>query len=576
MGSSLIAGANFAVRGLRSFAEWVEIEEARVGVLYGPNASGKSALASSFLLLRCQRDLFRLSFMEGEGGFADFHDAARSRDPEARIDFRIRCAVDGAAALLPPGLPTPDPVRWNFELDLSYAADPFDGGQSGILVELSIDLVEEDLRTRIFYAASKPEGGELFFSTAEALGLPFVRARAIRTDEARPEPESELERGIAIAEGILSDTHGEAAARANRLVESLRAIRKEALIQREFERIVLAEPSTDRGWGAWTKHRTRTRSYSSGELKYLRSLADMLVAECLGDAGIRSMRSREGGREIRLSFYSVFGEILEAAGFAPEHRENPSFIFPASEDSRWGRMPRPSCATARGASRLVLRAFGDYAAWLRDTVNFALCADGEGRYSLEDGGLTEAYGKSILDLRQKRGGEALVPEGRDHDPFLLDIEERRGVLRDFLSECGLGNDLEFRIATSEHSAIMLVRDGERRGLGETSAGVRRLVVISAALLYLPWGSFVTVEEPEAGLDSNLQGRMADLLKLLARTTGATLLVETRSRDLVEAFGPYRRPETGVEEGKDRRVRRSPGVIGTRESEDGLVRVTELG
>jgi len=564
------SGATYAVRGIRSFADWVEFDEARIGVFFGPNSSGKSALISAFLLLRGQTDIFRLSFVEGGHGFADFLDAIKDRSPEGRIEFRIGCSVDAAKAMLPSGLPTPDPVRWRFEVSLIYAADPFDGGQSGILVELSLDLVEEELRTRIFSASSRPDGGELSFSTADALALPFVRSRLVGTDEARADPEAGLERAIAIAEGLLSTSRGEATERARRLRDSLAAIRREALIQREFEHIVLAEPEEGKGRADWTRHRTRSRSYLSQELKYLRSLSDMLIAECFEGAGIRSMRSRESGREIRLSFYSVFGEILEAAGFSTANRTRPRYHFPARVDAAAGEGAPRGCATARGAGALVLSASGEYFAWLRDTVNISLCSDESGRHSIEGGGLEASYGRAILAMREAREGEALVPEGREADPHLLDIEARRHSLHAFLSDCGLAEDLEFRPGSSEQSAIMLVRAGERRKIGDSSEGLRRLVVLSVALLYLPWGSLVSIEEPEAGLDSWFREKAAKLIRLLAKAAGAAILVETRSPEFVEALGPFRSPEGTRERGPEAKV------VGTRDSEDGLVRVTELG
>jgi len=173
-------------------------------------------------------------------------------------------------------------------------------------------------------------------------------------------------------------------------------------------------------------------------------------------------------------------------------------------------------------------------------------------------------------MREAREGEALVPEGREADPRLLDIEARRHSLHAFLSDCGLAEDLEFRPGNSEQSAIMLVRAGERRKLGDSSEGIRRLVILAVALLYLPWGSLVSIEEPEAGLDSKFREKAAKLIRLLAKATGAAILVETRSAEFVEALGPLRK------EGEASRERAKTGVIGTRDSEDGLVRITALG
>ena len=577
-----MAGAKYALRGIQDFADWIEFEDARINVISGPNSSGKSALASALILLRGQKDLFRISFAEGGQGFADFLDATRPRASGAKIEFRIACSVDAAAAMLPPGLPSADPVPWNFELGLTYTADPFDGGQSGILSELVLDFIAGRTRTRLFSASSRPDGGELSLSTEDVLRLPFVRARIVGTEDERGDPEAGLERAIRLAEDLLASSRGQGTASVKALCESLRAIRREALIQREFEHIVLAETGDKKVRAAWARYRSRTRSYESREQKYLRSLSDILITECLEESGIRSMRSREGGGEIRLSFYSVFGEILEAAGFSPATRSRPHFNFPAGGDRPRENGTYPDCATAHGAAVLVLAALGEYHAWLRDAINIVHCGDANGRLSLDGSGLEESYGKTILAMREARAGEAIVPEGRDADPSLLDIEARQAELRSFLSACGLAEDLEFRVANSERSAIMLVRDGERRMLGDSGAGLRRLVVLASSLLYLPWGAFVTVEEPEAGLDPHFRAAMAGLLRRIAKTTGATLLVETRSPEFVEALGPYRRAET--ETGEDGSTTgagaRTNAAAKTRAraktSDDDLVRLTELG
>jgi hypothetical protein len=281
------------------------------------------------------------------------------------------------------------------------------------------------------------------------------------------------------------------------------------------------------------------------------------------------MRSRERGGEIRLSFYSVFGEILEAAGFSPSTRSRPRFHFPARGGSLREDALIPDCATSHGSAALVLGAFGEYFAWLRDAVNISHCSDGSGRCSIDGASLGESYGRTILAMREAREGEAIVPEGGAADPFLLDIEARRKELRSFLSECDLAEDLEFRVANSERSAIMLVRDGERHMIGDSSEGLRRLVILASAMLYLPWGSLVSIEEPEAGLDPASRVMMASLIRRVARTTGATFLVETRAPEFVEAMGPFRR------EGAGGGGAGSPGVVRIRESDDGLVRVTEL-
>ncbi|MGA2546493.1 MAG: AAA family ATPase [Rectinemataceae bacterium] len=526
----------FAVRGFRSFKDWVEFDGARVNVLFGPNSSGKSSLAAACILLREQSDPFRLSFAGGSHGLPSFLDAVRDRDPKGRIDFLLHASVDAAAALFPSGQVRPEPVPYDFELGLSYAGDPFDGAASGLLVEFTLDLARDGERVRLFAARPCEGGGELSLSLEEVLGLPFVRARAIAADSERNDSIADVDRAIEAAASLASSSRGEAASKARLLRASLDAARAEAIRNRDLERVILPDPPEGPARRLGFRRRERSCRYSSAEPKYLRSLADILVAECLAENGIRSMRSVESGKEIRLSFYSVFYEILAAAGFLRPAR--PAFLarFPARGPFP-GASPASACATAAGTSALVRGAECEYAAILRDAVNFAACRGEDGSCAIEGGRLDEPYGRVVIAFREANGGAALVAEGRDLDPSVLDLEGRREALRSFLSGCGIAEDLEFRAGASEEQSIALVKEGTRRRLGDEGEGLRRLVLVASSILFLPWGSLVTIEEPEAGLDAAFQARMAELLRILVRTTGANVLAETRSADFVSALDP---------------------------------------
>jgi hypothetical protein len=549
----------FAVRGFRAFEDWTEFEGARITALYGPNATGKSGLVAARLLLAAQTDLFRLSFAGAPPDQPRFIDALHDHDPAGKMEFRLGFAVDAAAALVPRGRLRPEPVEYEFELFLSYMADPFDGGSSGLLVDCALDFIWEDSRTELFSAKSVEGGGELSLATAEILGLPFVSARAVAAGSEGSDDVAVIDAGIEVASNLAGASRGEAAARAQRLRSSLEGARREALLDREFERLILPLAPDRRERHSWFLPREKTCRYAADEPKYLRSLADILIAESFAANGIRSMRSVESGREIRLSFHSVFQEILAAAGFLRGEGRRAPLHFPL------GLVPVasgfPERGTAAGASALVLGALGDYSALLRDAVNYAACRKDDGSCSIEGSRLDEPYGRAIIAHRETRGGVSLVTEGRDYDPQVLDLEARRRTLSTFLSDSGIAEDLEFAAGASEDFAISLARKGTRLRIGDLPAGLRRMVIIACSLLYLPWGSLLVIEEPEAGLDPVFQGRMAELLRLIARETGADILVETRSAALVSALGPYRAEQTPE--------RRSVASV------DGLVRVLRL-
>lgn len=587
-----------AVRGFLSCEDWVEIEGGRILVLYGPNSSGKSALAAALALIRAQRDPFRLSFAEAAlsgRSPASFIEAASC--PGGRVEYRIGASVDAAAAMAPADTVGLDVVSYDFELLFAYEADPFDGGSSGILVEASIDHMRGGERVRLFSArpsegrAGGTGGCELFLSARELLALPFVRAKAVGSDEAWPDALGELDRAIGFASDLASESSGEAATKAALLRSCLEAARLRASENRALERLVLPEyssgpesssgPAGSKGGsrasrGFRFRRGERVGRYEASELKYLRSLSDIFVAECLAENGLRSMRSRQSGREIRLSFYSAFYEILEACGFIESRKAWGHARFPLA------RGPSPArgldaCATASGASALVRRAEGEYAAALRDAVNYASCRSAGG-WSVEDARLGESYGRAIVS--QREAGETLVSEGRERDPEVLDLESRRSALRSFLASCGLADDLEFRLGASEEYSICLAEGGTRSRIADLSEGLRRLVLVASTLLYLPWGSLVEVEEPEAGLDPRYQARMAELLALLCRETGASVVVETRSSDFLSALGPMvsmaERPrKDDVVAEKTRRAKSGVSVSRALGSEDGLVRLVEL-
>ena len=90
---------------------------------------------------------------------------------------------------------------------------------------------------------------------------------------------------------------------------------------------------------------------------------------------------------------------------------------------------------------------------------------------------------------------------------------------------------------SEEQSIGLVKERHEPPPRRRGEGLRRLVLVASSILFLPWGSLVTIEEPEAGLDPTFQARMAELLRILARTAGANVLAETRSADFVTALDP---------------------------------------
>jgi hypothetical protein len=233
----------FSVRGFRAFGDWVGFEGSSINVLYGPNASGKSSLAAACLLLREQEDPFRLSFAGGAHGLASFREAVADKEPEGRIEFIIGCSVDAAAALFPPGPVRPSPVLYDFRLGLSYAGDPFDGSGSGILVESTLDLLREGETVPLYTAKPCEGGGELSLSAQEILSLPFVRARAVEAGAPSFDSIAAVERAMDAATSLVASSRGPAAARIRQLRSSLEAARREALLNREVERLVLDRKS---------------------------------------------------------------------------------------------------------------------------------------------------------------------------------------------------------------------------------------------------------------------------------------------------------------------------------------------
>jgi hypothetical protein len=351
-------------------------------------------------------------------------------------------------------------------------------------------------------------------------------------------------------------------------------------MNRELERIVLPPPESDRFRPLKPKERERSCRIAAREKKYLRSLADIFIAESLAESGLRSMASCRSGREIRLSFYSLFYEVLEASGFIDG--AEPPFLarFPARGlEPRVGIGPESAAAMPEGAARLVREAEERYAAFLRDAVNVASCRKADGGLSLSGARLGKTYGRAVVDFRAAHpgsgaepagGAEAagirtvLVPEGGPGEPSMLDLERRRAALRAFLSGARLAEEVEFLPQAASGKIVCIDRFGQRVPLGELGYGPRRLVLAALSLLYLPWGGELVVEEPEAGLDADHEAAMAALLRLLAGTAGARIIVETRSPAFVAAFGPYRRAP-----------KRASPRVSCRESEDGLSRLVEL-
>ncbi len=522
----------FSLRGFRGFDDWVDFEDGPATLVAGPNASGKSGLIEAFLLLREQRDMFRLSFSgagQGAGagrGTNSFAEAVSGRDRSRSIDFLIRCSVDAARVMCPAGQPPPDPVPYDFELYLSYASDGFDGGASGILQDASVCLVDGEGRVPLFSAQRSGGAYELYLGAAWLLGLPFVQERAVGSDEGSDNALCDIDRAVRRTAALARSASGRGREAAERLLESFAAARRVLAMNRELSRIVL--PPGEGGAALPYRPRAAERAcrVEAAERKYLRSIADILVAESLGESGIRSMRSRESGREIRLSFHSLFYEILAAAGFAGPRV--PLALYPARE-----RPAGPGSAIY--ANELVRRAEGEYGATLRDAVNLAAARRGDGASSPEGPGFAAGYGETIIAFREAHPGESLVPEGGELDPDVLDLEARRRELQSALAALGIGEDLEFPLAASEDRAILVDAFGRRETVGSLGEGPRRLVVLASSLLYLPWGGLVVVEDAEAGLDAKAQEGLADLAARLARRCGARCLVETRSPSMVRAF-----------------------------------------
>lgn len=561
---------SFAVRGFRGFGEWVEFHSARVNVLYGPNSSGKSSLIQAALLLREQSDPFKLSFVGGAHGLSGFLDAVHGHDPKGRIEFLISCSVDAAAALLPDAIVRPEPVPWDFEIFLSYVADPFDGGASGLLAECSIDLVRDSDHILLFSASPLDDGGELLLSTVELLNLPFVRARLVGSDSGRPDSLVALDKAIELARDLASSSQGKSVTKVLSLVCALEEVRLPTALANSVERLVLPDPA-DTDEPKWIIHRQMNSHYFSEEKKYLRSLADILVAEAFTGNGIRAMRSALSGKDIRLSFYSVFHEILSAAGFYSPMLQGRIAHFPGAGHHAIGELPL--MATATGTSVLVIKAAEEWASLLRDAVNLTVCASEEGGHAIKGARLDLSYGNVIIASRESRQGLPLVEEGKENDPGVLDLEGRRGVLQAFLSGSGLAEDLEFRSGASEGFSISLAKSGLRISIGELGAGPRRAILLASCLLWLPWGSLVVIEEPELSLDATWQARIAGLLRDLVRTTGASVLVETRSADFIAALGSLELRAKARDKGH--KGPDDEATLRISESRDGEIRLMEL-
>ena len=520
----------FSIRHFRAFDDWVDFDESPVTVLTGPNSSGKSGLVKAFLLLREQRDIFRLSFAGGEHGISSFLDAVSGRDANKTIDLRISCSVDAASVMAPENSAALVPVPYDFELALSYASDEFDGGASGILVDASIEAVAGSDRVPLFSARRDSEGYDLALGVEEALRFPFVHDRTVGTDAEIEDTMVGIDRALERTTAIERTTRGWRREKARALLESLRESKRSAVMNRELRRIVLPEPREIAASPVRPRFADCYVRLDSPERKYLRSIADMLVAEALGECGLRSMRSRETGREIRLSFYSLFYDLLSAAGFAGAPR--PAAYFPARASSSGADR------SASRTSELVREAQGEYGAMLRDAVNFAAARRKDGSCSLEGARFAASYGESVIAFREEIGegaGKSLVPEGGALDPEVLDLESRHEEVRSALAALGIGEDLEFPLSGSEERAIWIDTGGRRLPIGDFGDGPRRLVLLVSALLYLPWGSLVIIEDPESGLDHDLQEGFADLASRLARRCGARCVIETRSARVIRAL-----------------------------------------
>jgi predicted ATPase len=104
--------------------------------------------------------------------------------------------------------------------------------------------------------------------------------------------------------------------------------------------------------------------------------------------------------------------------------------------------------------------------------------------------------------------------GRQRPPWIV---ERRGALKTWLQEFGIGDRLEVNRVADAGYTVAIHKDGHEQQLADLGYGVTQLLplILGATTSYRS-SSTLLVEEPEANLHPNLQSKLADLLISVVR------------------------------------------------------------
>jgi hypothetical protein len=112
----------------------------------------------------------------------------------------------------------------------------------------------------------------------------------------------------------------------------------------------------------------------------------------------------------------------------------------------------------------------------------------------------------------------------------------KGVLRaavsEWLKRLDLADEIEIsRIGRTLLYQIEVVRNGKRSNLADVGYGVSQVLPVIVMLFFVPEGSVILCEDPEAHLHPMAQSGLADLFVEVAKTRKLQVLIETHSEHL---------------------------------------------
>ncbi len=524
----------FAIRNFGPFGDWVEYDDSKITVLAGPNGSGKSSIAEALSLLSSQDDIWRLSFTGQGRPYSSFAQAVTDHDTSRSIDLRISIRVDAFAAMLPLGRDGYESVDYPLEFHLSYTSDPFDGGMSGILTDMSIHFGQAGKESLLF--SVQRVGGEysLFIDLKEVLHLPFVFAR-IPSPElpsiALRDAKADFQRVLASLARLRSIAPGNRKAALGDLTKLVHSQQKELAMGQAFVRLVQGREKEEAEVQSFllrvAEHR---KSFLAEEPKYLKAIADLFVREALMANDIDSLASPSSLILARPSFESLFHECLAAARV--RRPGSPWRAFAFTREAGRGEAP------AASARRLVDLERGKYGARLRDMVNEAAFRREDGRTGIEEIHFRESYREILASFKASalaKEGFRLVPDGQLFDPLCLDLEQRWEELGSILKGLGIAEALELPLPGQESWPFALAKGGLTEALASHGEGISFLVLLSVWATHSPWGSCMVLEYPEAGLHPPLQEALAGLLAGLKEKYATSFIVETHSERLLQGL-----------------------------------------